>query len=274
VRDRRRGRIWVVSVVVREVERAGDGLFLVAHHPRTARPLVGPRLLGLGLAGALLGELVLGGPLQVRDGSVVMVGRERVLRRVRHYGAGLRIAGWCPGSYSPVARNGDVRCSWCGVRGLEWFPGTVLSELCGLIRRESRPRPVADWLGVLARSAPARVAGRLAGERWLAARQQRTWLGLTATTRWVPVNVVEANGPLLLLRQVALGRYPCDQQHRLIAGLVDALGLTRAVLAGLPNTAAAEEALLASAAQLDPALQHVVRQTRAAADAVVVSRTG
>lgn len=36
-----------------------DDLYLIAHHERTGRPLLSPRAAGLGLAGALLAELVL-----------------------------------------------------------------------------------------------------------------------------------------------------------------------------------------------------------------------
>jgi hypothetical protein len=51
-----------------------DELFCIAHDDRTGRCRLHPRVLGLGLAAGLLGELVLWGRLDVRDGQV------RVLR--------------------------------------------------------------------------------------------------------------------------------------------------------------------------------------------------
>jgi hypothetical protein len=48
-----------------------DDLYLLAHDDRTGRPLLAPRALGIGLAGALLAELMLGGSISLRrDGSV------------------------------------------------------------------------------------------------------------------------------------------------------------------------------------------------------------
>ena len=39
--------------------RIADDLYLMAHDENTGRPLIGPRLLGTGLAAALLAELML-----------------------------------------------------------------------------------------------------------------------------------------------------------------------------------------------------------------------
>ena len=52
--------------------RLGDDLYLMAHHERSGRPHLQPRALGLGLAGALLAELVLAGKIWIwPDGIVV-----------------------------------------------------------------------------------------------------------------------------------------------------------------------------------------------------------
>ncbi len=49
-----------------------DDLYLLAHDDRTGRPCLKPRPLGLGLAGGLLAELMLGGCIGLwRDGSVI-----------------------------------------------------------------------------------------------------------------------------------------------------------------------------------------------------------
>jgi Golgi phosphoprotein 3 (GPP34) len=51
--------------------RLADDLYLMAHHERTGRPLLAPRAAGLGLAGGLLGELILAGALSICRGEVI-----------------------------------------------------------------------------------------------------------------------------------------------------------------------------------------------------------
>jgi hypothetical protein len=52
--------------------RLADDLYLLAHHERTGRPHLQPRAIGLGLAGALLAELMLLGTICIRpEGFVV-----------------------------------------------------------------------------------------------------------------------------------------------------------------------------------------------------------
>jgi hypothetical protein len=52
--------------------RLADDLYLMAHHERTGRPLLQPRAAGLGLAGALLAELIMAGKIRIwPDGIVV-----------------------------------------------------------------------------------------------------------------------------------------------------------------------------------------------------------
>jgi Golgi phosphoprotein 3 (GPP34) len=51
--------------------RLADDLYLLAHHERTGRPVLSPRAAGLGLAGALLAELVLAEAIGICRGEVV-----------------------------------------------------------------------------------------------------------------------------------------------------------------------------------------------------------
>jgi len=51
--------------------RIADDLYLLAHHERTGRPHLQPRAVGLGLAGALLAELVLPGAIRIWRGLVI-----------------------------------------------------------------------------------------------------------------------------------------------------------------------------------------------------------
>jgi len=64
-----------------------DDLYLMAHHDLTGKPLLQPRPLGLGLAGCLLAELMLGGSIGLRHDGAVLAGRtwpaDDLARRVR-----------------------------------------------------------------------------------------------------------------------------------------------------------------------------------------------
>lgn len=69
-----------------------DDFFALAHHDVTGRPRLNTRVLSLGLAGALLGELIGAGLLGVRDDLLVLASRswpeqrllQSVLAEVRH----------------------------------------------------------------------------------------------------------------------------------------------------------------------------------------------
>jgi Golgi phosphoprotein 3 GPP34 len=54
--------------------RLADDLYLIAHHEVSGKPLLQPRAVGLGLAGALLAELVLAGRIRVGPGGVALAG--------------------------------------------------------------------------------------------------------------------------------------------------------------------------------------------------------
>jgi hypothetical protein len=55
--------------------RVADDLYLMAHHEVTGRPYLHRRAIGIGLAGALLAELVLAGSIRVRSESISGAGR-------------------------------------------------------------------------------------------------------------------------------------------------------------------------------------------------------
>ena len=52
-----------------------DDLYLMAHHETSGRPFLQPRPLGIGLAGGLLAELMLGGCVLTGDDGAVAAGR-------------------------------------------------------------------------------------------------------------------------------------------------------------------------------------------------------
>jgi hypothetical protein len=264
------------GVVVREVQRPADRLYLVAHDPATGRPRLGPRQLGLGLAAAVLGELLLSGLIELTDGAVRASDRQPYLRRVRHHTGGLTIMGFCVESHRRVTPDkADQSCSWCGVPGVEVFPDRMVWDVRELIASERVLHPVLDWLTVLATDAPTLVARRLAEEEWLVAECRRSLWSERALRSWVPVNVVEADGARQAVRRIAcrLDRQPGPHEC-LVAGLVDAVALTRLVVADVSDPPAAAQALIEAAARLDEPLRLLVEQTKAAADNAVMTHTG
>jgi outer membrane murein-binding lipoprotein Lpp len=64
-----------------------DDLYLMAHHETSGRPFLQPRPLGIGLAGALLAELMIGGCVFTGDDGAVAAGRtwpgDALARQVR-----------------------------------------------------------------------------------------------------------------------------------------------------------------------------------------------
>lgn len=55
--------------------RVADDLYLMTHHEVTGRPYLHRRAIGIGLAGALLAELVLAGSIRIRSESISGAGR-------------------------------------------------------------------------------------------------------------------------------------------------------------------------------------------------------
>ena len=132
--------------------RLADDLYLMAHHERTGRPLLASRAAGLGLAGGLLGELILADAIGIYRGEVII---------------------------GPTPPD-DV------------LAATILSQVAG----EATPRPVADWLAVLSRTAHGAVAGRLEQAGYLVAVEARPW----RPSRWVPSDPDCAFAPVARLK--------------------------------------------------------------------------
>ncbi len=80
--------------------RVADELYLIGHHEVTGRVHLSPRAAGLGLAGALLVELVLAGGVTVEAGTVTSAGPGRADDALTAAVAG-QIAGETP--HRPVA---------------------------------------------------------------------------------------------------------------------------------------------------------------------------
>jgi Golgi phosphoprotein 3 (GPP34) len=65
--------------------RLADDLYLMAHDENTGRPQLQPRALGMGLAGALLAELMLAGRADLNETVVFIADRTPPADRLLHY---------------------------------------------------------------------------------------------------------------------------------------------------------------------------------------------
>lgn len=202
--------------------RVADELYLIGHHEVTGRVHLSPRAAGLGLAGALLAELVLTGAITVKAGTVIPVG-----------------AGWAD----------------------DELTAAVAAQIAG----ETPPRPVADWLAFVARTAAADVAGRLASAGYLVPARRRPW----QAARWRPADPDCAFVPIARLKAALRLDRPGDAPEITLAGLAVACGLGPRLALYLPAGARARTGALVSL--LAPELREVIAQTQAAVDAAVLA---
>ncbi len=111
-----------------------DDLYLMAHDDRTGKPQLQPRALGIGLAGALLTELMLAGWIGLRrDSAVVIVAgvaqdtvmRHALLKQVADEPGPQPVQAWLRFLARGAARDVALRLEQAGylehVRG--WIPG-------------------------------------------------------------------------------------------------------------------------------------------------------
>ena len=150
-----------------------DDLYLLAHDDRSGRPLLPPRPLGTGLAGALLAEVTLVGCVGLRPDTAVVIGRDVtpaavyghvLLRQIAEEPSPLPVRVWLRYLARTAVRDVAGRLEQAG------YLAQVRSRIPG---RPGRMVPVnPDWAFspmVRARSAldrtrePAPYAGALAG---------------------------------------------------------------------------------------------------------------
>lgn len=150
-----------------------DDLYLLAHNDRTGKPLLPPRPLGTGLAGALLAEVLLSGYIGLRSDTAVMIGRDVspamvygnvLLKQIAEEPGPLPVRAWLRFLARTAVRDVAARLEQAG------YLTRVRSRIPG---RPGRMVPVdPDWAFspmVRARSAldrtrePTSYAGALAG---------------------------------------------------------------------------------------------------------------
>ena len=199
-----------------------DDLYLMSHHERTGRLLLSARAAGLGLAGALLAELMLAGCVHLTGGHLDATG---------------------------PARADDE----------------LTARVLGVLASEQPPRPVADWLAFLSRTASADVAGRLERAGYLVAGPPLPW----RAARWRPADPDCAFAPVTRVKSALSSARPADVQSVALAGLVAACGLGARLATYLPPGSRAR--MEQTVALLDPSLRELIAQTQAAVGAALLA---
>jgi Golgi phosphoprotein 3 GPP34 len=203
----------------------GDQLFLAAHDDVTGKPRQRRRAIALGLAAAMLGELMLLEKVTVEGGLVVPVAR-----------------------YAPQ----------------DALAHAVLDQLAG----EREAHGLRTWIAYLGQSATQRVAERL--ERQGHLRQVEIRRLLRVQPRWVPTDMSTAATPAALLRHHLNHQQPLEIPEIVLAGLVDAVGLSPAVLWAVPaRTLEYRDWCLST---LAAPLRQLIAETTAAVAAAVLSQ--
>jgi hypothetical protein len=140
---------------------------------------------------------------------------------------------------------------------------TVLSQVAD----EAAPRPVADWLAVLSRTAHDAVARRLEQAGYLVAVEARPWHPL----RWVPSDPDCAFAPVARLKSALDVARPtdADAQTLALAGLAEACGLSSRLTAYLP--AGSRSRMEQAARRPDADLREVIACTQATVGAALLA---
>jgi hypothetical protein len=155
-----------------------DQLFFVAHDDRYGRPRLHQRAVALGLAGALLGELVLLGRVDVFDGTVYVVRREPPHDALAHSILSLLVS-------QPQHRDVRTWLSFLAESAIDDVARRLV--LAGLVREHRQRRLVGSKVGYLPTDANLAAWQPIRLERLLNGRYQMSpkdglLVGLVAAT--------------------------------------------------------------------------------------------
>jgi hypothetical protein len=141
---------------------------------------------------------------------------------------------------------------------------SVLSQVAS----EREHLPPRDWLLYLARIASGDVARRLEQAGYLTLTRAAAWR-FGRAQRWVPVDADSAFAPLVRVKSALGASGPLAAQNAALGGLAAACGLGHQMAMYLPPNA--PRRLEQAAHQLDPGLQELMAQTRAAVDSALLA---
>jgi hypothetical protein len=216
--------------------RVADQLFLAAHDHDTGH--LQARLhkagLELGLAGALLAELVLEGRIDVQHGRVVLVNREPM---------------------------DDILCQ------------NVLGDIITELQVAKQPHTVRVWLIYLRHSAVVQIRHRLTFNGILeeVAGQRRWWGGTVNKYRAIDIN--QALGPEAAVYSLLVHEHATNTVAAMaFAALADASGLLPKLTWWREQRAGMRRRLTELRGQLPPALRDLADQTEAAVGDAVAGR--
>ncbi|MFF5233275.1 GPP34 family phosphoprotein [Dactylosporangium sp. NPDC000521] len=205
-----------------------DEFWFLTHRPYGPGTLLADDILGVGLAGAVIGELALAGYVWLQEGRVMPAERPQVEQ------------------YRPPLADGG-RHSMDGSWRSAPIPSRAVDPLHEVVMGEITARgalyPVQDWIAFLAGDADRRVAERLA----VAGHVVSAGKGLLRRRQsWEPVDASTASSPAVTLRYHARAplatREGVDSQTALLAGLALATKLVRDI--DMDETIELERALL------------------------------
>lgn len=186
-----------------------DDFWRISHEDRAGARRADARVVGLGLAAALLSELVLAGQVYLTPGSMLLT-------------EDVKAALNSPAAIGPRERFGAASI----------LPDRIADELLTVILGEHEPLPVEVWLEYLASRAAEKVARRLhdAGHVEMVASRRR----LRREVVYRPVDDIAAAWPaarlLIPLRQSAAP----SEIDVVLNGLCRSTGLYRWLFAGQP----------------------------------------
>jgi len=162
-----------------------DDFFLMVHDDLSGRPRLPERILGLGLAGALLGELVLLDAIDIVKGDVTLIAEE-------------------PPSGADESRS-------------------LLTSLVFRELKAERRLPAQDWLNYLGRRASERVARRLEAQDLVCLKQPRIKVP-GRSGRWAPTDITTASWPAIDVK-LKIYNGKADLHTLMLFGLTHATGL-------------------------------------------------
>jgi hypothetical protein len=277
--------------------RLADCLWLAAHDSLDGKPRIGEWSLGVGLATALLGELVHHGCLEIRDGELFRVdgaGSDDPALRPLLDKMAAEESNWTPAAAPPIpprprAPTGSHQGRRQPYPGADWptqafetpvwpphpdgspqrtYPpddGYRIAQQPEQNRHRRRGHDLRQWMSYLSydRRAEIRVVDRLS-RTGLAQRHEHRRLFRESTVRYVPRDSVMAGTPASRVRIAVQSGRGLDRMQLVLAGLFLATGLHHHALETLSPL---ERAQLAD--ELKTGLDDMSRELLRAADAAI-----
>ncbi|QGK69646.1 hypothetical protein GIY23_09060 [Allosaccharopolyspora coralli] len=145
-------------------------------------------------------------------------------------------------------------------------PNTLADQVFTLMLTEPAPLPLGTWLSYLSRTARDDVGRYLEGQGLVHEHRSR----LRRSTKWPPTDLNAAGKPESTLRLLVMGGRPWSVTDSVLCCLSDATGLLGHVL-GAEDSRSARLAIPTVTDRLPPMIRSLLRHTRAALSAAVLS---